>query len=253
MTDSARDWVPESALVAPSVLSEIDAVVAAWSRQWFAHRAFERIRPAASRSVGKAVANQTDWRSFAPGIAIGWSIGVANGLACNALALGGLVLKTSEADDRLMRHYADRIVRELAQALAKLFGVAVGPSDKVADPADGIEFQLVSAGKWPGLSLKIAKEALAGLCKRRCAAFRPPPAAKIPLAEALAALSVDVEASLGHAQISARELQTIAPGDIIILETAATDPVLLQSTLTHAVLKELKLAREGDELQLTVR
>jgi flagellar motor switch/type III secretory pathway protein FliN len=122
-----------------------------------------------------------------------------------------------------------------------------------SDADEGVEFLLRAAGNGAALSLRISEPALAAFRKRRCRPFAPPPIAKAPLAQVLAASRIDVEAVLGHARVSVQDLQNIATGDVIVLETGADDPVRLESTVTRTIVASAELARADGVLQLRIR
>ncbi len=252
MIENARDWVPESALAEPLLQAELDRVIEVWSKQWFSTQAIQRCLVATARNGALTQqAAENDWRCLAPDVAIGLNQGAALSLARGALALGSTIPKMSDSDERLLVHYGEHILRELAQGLSRRIGHSSAPreSDAAAE-AHWLEMRLGTSERGAVFSLRIAKPALAVLRKRLCKPFNPPPADRLPLSLALAASPVDVEASLGMARISVRDLQAIAPGDIIVLERAASDPVLLRSTSTGAAIAGVKLAGDKGVFEL---
>lgn len=255
MSALARDWLPDTALVGPGLVDRLDSATAEWSEKWFGNRSIQRIGKAdMSRPRGRNGVGENGWRGFAPGVWLDCQVQGSLAIARHALALGGTLPKASAADERLLAHYADRILQELAEQIAKALNPrGARPSDKPdgAQPeGTGIELKLQGTNGSPSLRLFIEASALVALRKRSCPPWRAAQAPASPLSLAFAASPVAFEVSLGVARMSALDLRNIAPGDVVVLERVTTDPVLLRACESGTVVAGARLLREDGEFQL---
>jgi len=253
VTDSAQDWLPDAALVEPKLIARLDAAIAAWSAKWFGDRTTQRFGSAeAARQERGPAAVQRRWSRFGAGIWLDWGSRTGLALARHALALGDNQPKAYPADDRLLSYYAERIARELAQAISDALGTrgtAAGRADAAA-PGPGIELKLRTRDEGPSLHLLVENAELVSSRKKLCPAWKSAAVESQPLSRALAEFPVDIEASLGNARMSALDLRNIAVGDIVVLERATTDPVLLRSIETGTVVGGVRLVREDENFLL---
>jgi flagellar motor switch/type III secretory pathway protein FliN len=252
VTAKAQAWLPDTAFAEPALVARIDDAIAAWSGRWFADRAIKRLGAAKPCKSGIKAANaQRTLQCFAPFVWIEWSGQIGMALARQALALGQAQPKSNAVDDRLLNFYAERIAGDLAEAIAALLGIK-GESAKSDPAAMGpcLEIRLRGAGDSPALQVLIENSALVGLRKKLCSAWQPPRSKHAPLSRALAPATIEFTVSLGGTRMSALDLRNIAPGDIIVMERAMTDPVLLRSREADTVIGGARLVRDRDSFIL---
>ncbi|MFA7603938.1 MAG: hypothetical protein WCY29_13090 [Novosphingobium sp.] len=242
MRATARDWLPPEALTDPILVAGIEAAVAAWSCDWFGERPVQALA-AVRLSMGAdgLAAVGAPWRRFAPGCWLAFDDKAGQGLAFRALGYGKNRPKANAADEGVLSRYAEHIAAELADALCAALDASGAESDEPADPPAGVIFELAGADGGLLLRLLLEEAALVRRRKALCAPWKPDEAKSRSLADALAAVEVAFEASLGIGRTTALEFHDLAPGDIIVLERATTDPVLLLSRETGAVMGGARL------------
>ena len=243
------DYLPDDALVAPSLLNAIDERIAAWSARWFGDRAVRRDESSGcSPRVVDRPAPRHGWRSFGDGISIDCGEQTPQALALHALGRPDHRPKSSGGDDALLQLLGERIAHDLAATLA-------GASAAVSSAPDGalgraVTLKLRSTAQALGLTVAIDCAMLAALRKQQCPPWLAAPAKAQPLAVVLADVPVAIETTLGTARLGLADLEGIEPGDTIVFEQRIDAPVAVRATATGTTIAQAKLVREDGQLTL---
>jgi flagellar motor switch/type III secretory pathway protein FliN len=204
----------------------IAPIIKTWSERWFAAGGLQvgRVRPF---RPGRAPPKLDDSLSIAGDFA---HVAVIAAGRLSSLALdphAGDRANTS-ADVRILRQFARRLAQDLAafvearlQAKAKS---ALGAHD--LQTYGGATFVLADAAGGEVLALAVPVTAFASLLKSELPPARSR-AQLVNLAQALEPTPVRFRIALGHAHITMNDAQTLAPGDVLILDASVNDGAAL--------------------------
>lgn len=256
MTEAVCDWLPLGALTREPLREKISAAVSAWSAAWFSN-----VRLTASRFTQMPPASRADaagWLRLRGALAVKCSERSSARLLDWALDADVTRLSSSPTDHRLTGAFARRLHEDLVLKLEEALGVE-GPflseSETTADPfgrLGGLAIDVSNEGDTL-LSLALPLTALTDACK---ATLPPNPgrARKLtPLSAALQDAPVRVEAVLGAAHITLPELHALAPGDVIVLDTARNGAATLSLLGVERAFAWAKLTDQGGEMALTLQ
>lgn len=237
MTGTVREWLPSGALADDALVARFDTAIAAWSARWFADSGLKRagrVQVSATPTGNWVHLGRGVWIDGEPSLSLGW----------RALGYDGGRPKANLADERILVAYAGRIARDLAATLAEVLGITEDADDAV--PSTGLLIRLGDRRPGRMSQLLIAKSALVAPRKALCPESQRSSGQTRALSEVLGSVPITFEASLGTARASALDLRDIAPGDVIVLQRAAKDPVLLRTSGTGAVIGGAKLVLGED-------
>lgn len=243
------DYLPDDALVAPTLLDAIGECITTWSARWFGDRTVRRDESSGcSPRVVDRPAPRHGWRNFGDGIWIDWSEQTPRGLALHALGRADHRSKSSAGDDTLLQLLGERIARDLGATL----GSAAAAVSSTPDGAPGraVTLKLRSTAQALGLTVAIDCAMLAALRKQQCPPWLPIPAKVQRLAVTLADVPVAIETTLGTARLGLSDLEGIEPGDTIVFEQRIDAPVAVRATATGTMIAHAKLVREDGQLTL---
>jgi hypothetical protein len=241
----AREWLPLSAATHDAMRGRIGGVVDQWSARWFAGHGVSLgevtlCSPGRKerQSDSATATGMADWQGFGHDIAVRTLPSARAQLAGLALNAQTHELAQSAADRDLMEALGAAIVADLVRALGAAFGVPVvadGAEDKpaasprlattAADPLGegGLTISLEAGREAPVTLIALSWRAILPVCK---STFAKPGAARrpsVPRATTAARTPVVLEASLGRASIALADLRSLAPGDVLILDTTVND------------------------------
>jgi hypothetical protein len=254
LSATVSEWLPDSAVVAASVLAAIDARVAAWSARWFA-RPVRRQQGGGQDSGGTPVAVAVNplarhgWRGFGPGIWLDWGGSVPQVLALQALGRAELRPKLSPDDERLAEMLGERLACDLAASLVEAPVRSLRELD--GEPTRAVCFKLVGAGQNAGVGVAIDITLLAGLRKQQCPPWRAVDARTRPLAAAVGGVPVAFEVSLGRVRVGLLEFEAIEPGDTLVLDQPVAAPIAVRAAATRATIRDARLVHQDEQLTLT--
>jgi flagellar motor switch/type III secretory pathway protein FliN len=196
---SAREWLPDGALPGRALSAALEEAVERWSKAWFADRplALRRIDSAAPAPCGGGT------------------------LARRALAAGAQDQAGTPADTALLAALERRILADLEETA---LGAVTGRR-----PASAEAVLSVQVGDSDGdlASVAISREAAIRFRKGAMPAPRKRPQVA-QRRRALGSVRVAVEARLGSAEVALAELRSLAPGDVIVLDRALSEPAELK-------------------------
>jgi len=232
MTEPGRKWLPLTVVEQGGLRDVAREVLDGWSRAWFADAAFGVARLKAKAGAAPAVEADAPWRFGGHAVALSCSRRAA--LRLQELALGirlGDVTR-SGPDQAVLAAFERKLLDDLCLRLEAVLGVAADhPSPGAdADPFDGVGGAIVEvsdAGGAAFFKLAVPFDVALGACQPAGAAasgLRPRLAS---LVEALGPTPVTLDAFLGSAEVAFAELRTLAPGDVLMLDTALSQPAQL--------------------------
>ena len=222
MAGRVRNWLPANALERGPARAQIAEMVEAWSREWF---------------IGPPLTVTSLQVAMTPPVSGDdqpWRTGRAAALRCSPRAARRLVDRAlgqrrpepaaSEADRTLLEAFEQRLLDDLILRLDAALGTddAEGrrPTPTARDPFGGDGGALAQLGEPSGESLAtlaLPLDRLLALAPRTTP--RRPRPAPARMAEALAPLRLNLEASLGRVELTLPELRGMAEGDILVLDT----------------------------------
>jgi flagellar motor switch/type III secretory pathway protein FliN len=211
LTAPAWSWLPDGALLSPSVIGAVDAALEAWSRRWFQDFRLVRQRLVFSPAPSTPPVAVSTGR-----VAVRVGTG-ADDLAGRALDMDLSRLEMSEDDEAVVAALREALLQDLAQTLdSALAGDGETPGARDASGAvcldltdeDGRRMAVVETSR-----SVLAGARLAGLPARARRA-----AGLTSLRTALADVPVRLFAQAGSAAITLPEARRLAPGDVIVLD-----------------------------------
>jgi len=202
---SAVAWLPADTQPPAALDALFAGVVTAWEAQWFVDGTGQA--PRLQRGGGAG------WRRNAAGLAIGTAPDTA--LRIGARIVGVPANARDGVDRAVLENVAEPCLLDLRARLVAVTGgedgfVPVPASDRVAMLRDGLAFGLSDA-----LFAALVRRVLPPVALPRLGAG----------AEALAAISVGVGASVGRAAMRLAELRALVVGDVVVLDRSLSDPV----------------------------
>jgi len=227
MTSAApKAWLPPDAHARERVQPLLERALEEWSEHWFAcggaslDPAFQDDWPGRSADAG--------WQSC-PEVASLALTPAAEAAIAGSMIGTNVPLGSMQSEDRnLVHHLARACADDLLDRLGRLaLGAnAEPPCEGVPVNFDACSWWDVSVGARKGiLKLALSEEAEVQMIKRRL-----PSPSKITLGSAtrgLARQQVEIEADLGRCGVSLAELEGLAIGDVLVLDTSPADPLAL--------------------------
>lgn len=250
MAQEWRPWLPAAAHDRLTLADDIAGVVSVWSEQWWSIGQLRLDRPP---SADTQPAAGLSWRKVASGLAIG----VQDRAFLTGL-LGEPVPEApcTPADEKLLDALRDAAVGDLRQRMLKIlqlnpaeaFSPRTARDHEVVRPFSGT---IVSAVGESVLGFSIAADAIVRLIKGDL----PPLSVRPPLDRLVSAVEVQrlsLAVSVGRCPISVRDLRGLAPGDVLILETAVDQPlpIIIDGAATRVASGHLSRSDSGLALTL---
>jgi len=233
VTETVREWLPVDVTEREPVRASISAAVADWSGRWFSKRTVSASRYVTSAAASRSAVDGSGWRRPGRTIAIDCPRRVMSKLLDWSLDARLDQLLLTPLDRKVVQSFEKRLLEDLASSVETALAYASHPAalplvtDDPFGGRGGLEVGLADGEGDPLLSLAIPLDTLLPLCKSM---FPERVRRSVRLDSMLAALSsvrVPVEVNLGRAEVSIKEIQALAPGDILILDTILDDGALL--------------------------
>ena len=239
----AQAWLPRSALEGERAAAPFVSAVRDWTSTWFLGPGW---RPAGA---------------FSPAEAGEWSVLREDGMT-SLLARPGALLDLAfailghqprgdltDADKRLLRRLASRALDDLHARIVALFPDGLR---KLAHARGGARLALgIGSQMDEGLAITVDSASLAALTR---AAYAPSgtPARLSSRREAVMGETVRIEAMLGRASLAIQQIDTLEPGDIVMLDTSAGGSVQLVIDGTPSTIA-FALGESADRVTLTLQ
>lgn len=259
MTQKVRDWLPIDVVSRDEVQAILRQAVADWSARWFSKRriSLASYAPAAGGHEGKTA--EGGWRVYRKEVAVHCPAAATSRLAGWALDARPDDAVATEGDRRLVEQFGRKLLQDLAATIElalELVGEFCDQPLRIEEPYDRMGGVILSLAEGQGVELLkvgVPLHAVAPLCR---ATFKPTtrgPAVLEILSKALWPTPVIVEATLGQANISLADLQTLEPGDVLILSTALDQPAEIALSGSARVLARGKLSDTDGQIALTLQ
>lgn len=257
MTGQVCDWLPLEVVDREPVRTAIAGAISEWAAAWFGAP-----RLSASRF--------TPTRSGRPDDAAGWRVHrKALAVSCSGRAMGRLLdwaldadveqLSLSPADRRLVEAFEGRLMQDLAlrvETALKMDGELKSQPLSVDDPYGrfgGLNVEVTDDRGGVLLSLAIPFTDLLPTCKASLPAIRRSAVKLDTLRSALADAALPVKATLGAARIALADLHSLAPGDVLVLDTALDDGAALSLGGSAHVFAAARLTDHEGKMTLTLQ
>lgn len=258
MSSASRDWLPPGVAAHASVRASLTVAVEAWAEYWFA-----RWRPTvgAIDTVGSGALGQDSgrsWRRHGTSLCVNRPAGEALSLTAWLVDAVWDPLLLNAAERLIIDELETVLLTDFCRRLEITLGVsATAPSapEVLPDPLgpDGGAVVEVKEGGG-GLALRVAIPlAVLAAARKRALPARATPAR--PVESRLAALGkteVRAEVRLGSAQLSLEDLQNLAPGDVVVLNTKLDGLALLAIEDTAKPFAHCRISNTKGQLSMTL-
>jgi flagellar motor switch/type III secretory pathway protein FliN len=256
VTDKVDSWLPPEVAARDAVRSRVSSAVDDWSGRWFARR---RLQVSALEAVGGAarVENQ-GWLVFRAGVAVACGAAAASRVTNWALDLRSDLLEPTAADQDLTAAFRGRMLGDLVQTVETALGVAGSrrsAPDSVKNPFGPTGGALATLSDDRGsalLQLAIPLGMVMPLCQAALPARSRSSAPLSSRHEAMNTEVVNVEATLGAAEIPLQELRRLTAGDIIVLDRRLGDLIDLSVCESEEVVGRATLDEVDGQISLTL-
>ena len=229
MIQSFKPWLPATALHAEQLEERLGQAVDEWSRKWFARRpARLKEAPPKDRSSGRAARAAAVWQTLDEGLAFGVAADASSRIAAGLLDLAPEEKLAAPGDEAIVERMAEACLDDLRTRLCRLLGLA----ETVAwrrDPAGGPQagdhvWEIEAGGQPPLVWLGAGPELLVRLAKMTVAVAPETPDLR-PLREGLARQPIRLCAFLGSCELTLSQVASLAPGDVLVLDSAVGEPL----------------------------
>jgi len=238
VTLQAKEWLPGDAFTLESVRPAMAGVVATWSDRWFANAPVEicTVRPAAGKSrIAQSL--------YVHGAATEAELSGRGKRALLEAALNtdlsGLVLTAS--DHEILDAFAGAAVKDL---LSMLDGLG---HDDSASPRLSVSLSLAGIEM---AEVVVSPQALIPAMKAAMGKATRPGRAPGTRIEALKPVKLVVEGFLGRAELTLDDLNGLAVGDVVILDSSLKSPVELRMQNSGQRVGRGKLTRANDRISI---
>jgi hypothetical protein len=262
MGNTLYRWQPTG----PALLQETEAILNAqlrrWSTTWFVESSFAvaDLKPLSPRQVPETATG--DWQLHANGLATRLLPTAKERLTNRALDRGDAVVVRAEVDKQLL----DRLHRSLVDDLVRTLGAGfvVKSASSAADTTTSHRFDAGGGvrgwikdnahGQYGEVAIPIGL-----ILSASKAVTNTPKAAPKRLHETLAARSIawgptslTFEARLGRTHISYGDLQSLAPGDVLILDQSLESAIALTLVNSSKAVVTGNLCQSGEQVALHI-
>ncbi len=256
MTATVREWLPWGVLSHEAVRETLEQAVAQWSGQWFTAPYAGVAGVRATMAEPRPEGDGTGWRVYRTAVAVRAGRAALSRLVNRALDLGADALDPTPADLRIMAGLEDKILEALAETVERALGVAgrtrpvpEKPENPLGDDG-GVVVSLAEPSGREVMTLAVPGEAIF----RHLKASLERPAEKAarlrPLAEALAEVRISLEARIGKVELTLAELDELAVGDVLVLDTRLDEAVDIAGLASHDVFAKAVLTHTEDGFAL---
>jgi len=236
VTGEVRDWLPVEAITREPLRKKITAAVEAWSGAWFAEARLSASRFVAAERQTRNLNDGADWRVYRRAFAISCSRRAAGRLVDWALDAEVDRASLSKSDRQLVQMFEQRLLEDLVARVELALGIESGALsdpcviDDPLRPHGGLIVDVADEHGSTLLSLSAALRDLLPACKASLPATMPGTRKLQSLRAALAPTPVRIEAVLGSAQVVLTDMQSLATGDVLILDAALDAAAALRLT-----------------------
>ncbi len=227
-----RTWLPSGALDGGAVVRRLEDVAGQWSGHWFARRLMRTLgegAPLDRSELGRI--RDLRLRCAEGGLALALEEDAWLVIARMMLDEPADRQAQGPADEQLLEHLAATCIEDLCDRLAGAFGLARGPAWRRGGVdalpfAEARIFALGPSDRTPTIRILVANELAAGFVRSTARPGRRPVPLR-PLGEALAKQNVGLSARVGRCELSLGEFAGLAPGDVLVLDSATADALPL--------------------------
>jgi hypothetical protein len=247
---STQEWLPLDALADPRIVEAAKPIVEQWSLRWFGREAYGVGKAMVQRSSGSAHLSKAEWRSFDGAAFVDWSDEKGMSLARMALDAPAGLNDHGSVDKKLMTRLAEDMVEDLSQALQKAWKLPGLGRVHPFSVRGGLKLQLAEGKGAPSFWIAVPAEELVPFCKSLIATPRAFKTIDCSFEDAFDSEKLSYAVYLGTAPISAGDLCALAEGDILVLDTALSDPVPFISQKSGRTIGKANVSGEEGKLQL---
>jgi len=255
VTTGVREWLPWDVMTHEVVRETVQNAVAHWNAQWFTTAYAQTTGIRAVKTDARPDGDGSGWRVYRTSLGVRTSTAAVARLVNRALDLRTDVTEPTEADRHVLDRFEQEILANLADAMEVAFGVAGQLRPEPQKPTDpcpegGILVPLADPSGREVLTVAIPRDLVVQRVK---ASIPRTPGAGSAVSSRVAALSdirISVEAEIGKAELSLRELEDLAVGDVLVLDRRLDEPVDLVGARAGDVFAKAVLTNVEDALAL---
>jgi len=256
VTAKVREWLPWGVLNHDAVQETIEQVIAQWDAQWFTTPYVEVAGAESATTDARPEGDGAGWRVYRTMIAVRAGRAALSRMVSRALDMRADATGPTEADRYVLEGLEERILESLAEALEARFGIggqARPEPERLADPFHGdggLIVPLVDPSGRDLLTLAIPGEAVFRHIKASFGRATGKTPVLRPLAEALAGVSIPLEAQVGRVELTLAELNELAVGDVLVLDRRLEQAVDIAGARSHDVFGKAVLTHVEDGFAL---
>lgn len=229
MSVQAVSWLPRQALADGVIEEKLSQIAQAWSGHWFAPQKCLSIEsneingPLPPPPVPELV-----WVTEDGGACVHASAFGEEGVARAMLGLAAAKGKTRTPDRAMFAQLAKPAIQDFAARVGSLSpqGHVLELSGKAPGIDQGLRFEIRDAAGAPFIHVRFRQD-YAVILRRALSIVQPRTVRLGAMAEAVAPLPITLGARIGSAEISLKEFEGMAPGDVLVLDSAIEERVEL--------------------------
>lgn len=226
------NWVPDTALNASCVLGALDEALSAWSRRWFVEGLIRRRGLEAADAPNGSLAV---WAAQTPRLALSLSDTQRAHLTGLATDMAVDRLEAASDDQALLETVATALSDDLVRTLDAALGEGVSAAGAGLDGPSGLfRMTLVDDRGRSVASVWLSRAALAASRLAHLPGRRGAPRL-CALREALGETAVTLTIRLGAAELGLGDVQSLAPGDVVVLDRALDDALAVLADVNTSV------------------
>jgi len=258
VTAEVKSWLPFGVLARKAIKAPIGAAVGEWSTLWFGRR-FQTVNFRPTEHKPWSTADDSGWLRYGGMVALSYGAAARDRLIGSALDCPFASLALSPADEEVVGRFEADLFGDLAARIEAALGLESRPAapprglDAPFGPAGGLEVEVRDPDGHSALRIAAPLEAVMPLCK----ASLPPPRRRLAIrsrrSEAIGAVQVTLQATLGHAEVGLADLRRLTQGDVLVLDRTLDEGAILASSDNGTPLARARLGADGDRMTLTVQ
>lgn len=252
MTNRVADWLPLRTIDDPRLVEAIKGAIDQWATRWFSTGPVRGVTTKL-RNSDVISANSPGWISRGHSLGFATDDDVLLSLAKHTLDVEKKV-EIQPTDQLLMLALGNEMIDDFSREIAGLLGISdLDQSGALIEPfrqGGGLEIEISLTCSAESFRMAIGRSSLVSLRKSLVRSARSRPPGKVDLKKLLENEAVPFTAILGSAEICLSDAKALGVGDIIVLDTALSDPFPVVSRASHGAICAAKLVRNAGHTQL---
>ena len=258
MNSEPLEWLPLDVSLRPGVRSRVDQAVLKWSQTWISKRRLKVCTWTTAVSQPRGDQDGAGWQRYTSGLAISASRRARTRLLDWGLDIQLDELALTETDRQLIEQIERRMLEGLVGDVEQSLSVTAeggAAQTLVTEPfagQGGAIIGLTDSGSSALLTLAVPFAVLLPLCLEDLPPPRPRPEPLSSRAYSVGSTRLSIEAGLGQAEMTLKDLRNLAVGDVLVLDKALDEPAELSLAGTEALLAQASIADQAGQMTLTL-